>query len=196
MQSQISICNRALARMGQTRFIRALDEASEEAETLRLHYDPVRRALLSDRVWRFATMLSPLPELTASVPGWEYVYAAPAGCLRVVAVTPATAPDDSGAPFETVRLPSGRAVLANVPNALCRYVYDVSDPMEFPPLFADALAWRLALEISAPLTTKQGLRDHLASHYMEALRRAVDVDAAEASSSLPEWGDEYIKARS
>lgn len=195
MQSQISICNRALAHMGQTRFVRALDEASEEAETLRLHYDPVRRALLSDRAWRFATMLSPLPELTTPVPGWERAYAAPAGCLRVIAVTPATAPDDLSAAFETVRLPSGRAILANVPDALCRYVYDVSDPLEFPPLFADALSWRLALEISTPLTTKQNLRDHLAAHYMEALRRAVDADAAEASLPLPEWGDEYIKAR-
>lgn len=198
VQSQISICNRALAHMGQTRFIRSLDEGSEEAETLRLHYDPVRRSLLSYRAWRFATMVSPLPKFTATVPGWSNVYALPAGCLRVLAVFGAGGAVDSdcgGAPFEVLRLSSGRAIVSDVPDAVGRCISDVTDPLEFPSLFCDALSWRLALEICAPLTSKAALRDNLAAHYMEALRCAVDADAAEFCSSLPEWGDDYIRAR-
>ena len=109
------------------------------------------------------------------------------------------APEDAAQkaePFDMGRTSSGLAVFTNVQNAVGVYTFSVSDPLEFPPLFAEALAWRLALDLAVPLTAgKTSLREHLTQYYINARNQAVLKDANEFDVPAPVWAQEYTEAR-
>ena len=196
MLSVVSLCNTALTILGQTRHIVSLTEASTEARLCSLCYDKAREGLLCEYPWRFATMTSALSELTESSSVWRHVYAVPSGCLFMQKVC---APEDTAQkaePFDMGRTSSGPAVFTNVQNAVGVYTFSVSDPLEFPPLFAEALAWRLALDLAVPLTGgKTSLREHLTQYYINARTQAVLKDANEFDAPAPVWAQEYTEAR-
>lgn len=57
MASEIEICNIALSRIGNSRSINSMTEASKEANQCSLHYEQCRDAVLSDFPWNFAVAL-------------------------------------------------------------------------------------------------------------------------------------------
>lgn len=89
--TEVSICNLALARVGQRQPITSLDpavDASEMAAMCALLYPAVRDALLSRFPWPFATRSTPLqpdPAINTSDPaqlfGYAHAYTPPADLL-------------------------------------------------------------------------------------------------------------------
>ena len=61
---------------------------------------------------------------------------------------------------------------------------------------AEALAWRLALDLAVPLTGgKTSLREHLTQYYINARTQAMLKDANEFDAPAPVWAQEYTEAR-
>ena len=152
--SEVSVCNLALARLGIDVPIANLEtEQSKAASQCRLHYETARDAMLADFPWNFARRRAALAELADDpAEGWEYNYALPNDCLRVVAVIPETGDrsvygvswgrwggtswDWDYWPLAGYRIPyiiesraseSGRRILTDEPNANLKYIARISD---------------------------------------------------------------------
>jgi hypothetical protein len=84
-ESDVDICNRALASVGSTKLIEALDQTgSTEAEQCLLWYERLRDEILRDRVWKFATRRATLALVAGETrTDWGFVYALPSNCLQV-----------------------------------------------------------------------------------------------------------------
>lgn len=199
MLSKVAICNMALSHFAQSRQIMSLDEATAEARQLNLFYDQTRREVLASYAWRFARAVVAVAPVAAEHPLWRYVFAMPSDCVRVLGVIDL----DKSKPgmeqyedFEVGRVHNvPRAVMSDVENAALVYTYDVSDPLEFPPAFAEVLSWKLAVNIAIPLSGTASLRDSAMQHYTEALQRAILNDANDFRKLPVEWDKTYVTAR-
>lgn len=198
MQSEVSICNRALFHMGTTRRIAALLDVSEEAQACRLFYEPARDALLSGHPWLFATASAQLPLKVESSAYGRYVYGYPTNCLSIRRVY--TGGDTTSHDAYKIRRggDGGKVVVCDVPGAWADFTYKVTDPSEFPPLFAEALAWRLAVDLCLPLKgDSASLRGDIMQYYLAARSRAIVADANEQhNEERTDYYRRYVAARS
>jgi hypothetical protein len=172
MTTIVETCNIALGRIGIDKLIEDINDPSPAARACKLHYEPVRRQLLADFAWNFAQGVAPLAELIVDPPpGWAYAYAYPANCLQAHVVTDAGgarlsaprygreifAPEEwvmPRQPFEVRANPAAdgqRMIVCDIAPAYLWFTVDVEAPTQMSPLFRSALAWRLAVELAAPL---------------------------------------------
>lgn len=166
--SVVSVWNMALNHAGVGRTVQDVSENSSEARVCRQFYDSCRRALLEAYPWNFActsVSLAPVASGCGSAEGQEapavqslsrsfgrmpFVFAYPPKALRVVSVFDLE--DKCPCRFAVAYGESSRLIAADAPVAFASVIYDVEDPCLFPPLFAEALALRLACDIISPLT--------------------------------------------
>lgn len=184
--NQVEICNMALMRIGHDRLISSLTEKSAEAGYARAFWDVVRRSVLRAHPWNFATKRVVLAMAGAGTGNWAYVYALPANCLRVLGVDLF----DGGprAPFEI----RGKDLFTNQAEASLVYIADVTDENLFDSLFVDAMAYRLAAEISGPLTQDAQRQARLFEMYRLFVKEAQTGDATER---VTEPSKTYLEAR-
>lgn len=161
MSSEVDICNLALGHLGDKATVASLDppEGSAQAEHCARFYPMARDALLELHTWRFATRRATLAELTNAWPQWDYAYAKPNNCLRVISIIPPDATDDqieSGADVEqayTCELNDDLAevILTDQEDAVVRFIVRVTDTTRFSPLFVMTLSWQLASMLAGPV---------------------------------------------
>lgn len=195
MNGVVKICNMALSLAGVTKRINSLDEPSVEAQQCNLYINISRDGLLQEHHWRFATKHAPLALSDNTHTHWQYVYTYPADCIRLIRVFSEdtslgsqewlrTVHENAGLrprTFELQAMGDVRVILSNIEKAYGEYVSGAIDPTQYPPLFTEALAYRLAMELVVPLAAGNfGNRDKLAQYYMRALGKAIDADANEA----------------
>lgn len=195
MASEVSICNRALQKLGAAR-ITALADASVNARACNAAYTEVRDAVLRAHAWRFAIKRAILaPSATAPVHTYSYALPMPADCLRLLSVSesdPTGYIDQVGEYVEWQV--EGDSVLSNSNIAYIRYVAQVADPNQMDSLFREVLACRLALEMCEELTQSnsklQGINEQLKMALTDARRN----NAFERRSETPRT-DSWILAR-
>jgi hypothetical protein len=113
----------------------------EEAVTCARHFAGVRDGLFTTYPWVFARRNSVLSQTSGSMAGWRFVFAPPAGCVKIhelvqpLGTTPA---------YEQAHGKIG----CNVKTVSARYSVIVEDTDDWPMLFQDAFCGRLAHEIS------------------------------------------------
>lgn len=208
--SMVSICNGALARMGQTRYIKDLNEATTEAKLCNTFYLQCLDDLLSDYPWRWATQPVTLALKTdepVDKEKWKYAYAYPSDCVCVQSVLQSSLTAYEGripdevlytyrAPFAIRRTAGDTTILTNEQNAVALCTLRITDPLQYPPAFANALQWRLAVELALPLTGgKTTLRDNLMNYYLSAKDDAERKDANEATNVLTPIPIDYLDVR-
>ena len=172
--SPLTICNLALAKLGESP-IPAIDaNASPASRLCYMHYHPVRREVLCANRWSFASVLTtitsgetpsePVPHLLA--------HALPPDCLRVLEVS---------SPGWTLR---GRCIYCAAPSVRVLYIADVKDTTLFEPLFVEALATRLACKLCIPLTSSTTARQALTEEYHRiALPQAAHFNGVQCRSN-------------
>lgn len=207
MAGKVEICNMALSRLGYTRFISSLTEASQEANQLNLMYDFALSHTLSEFPWLFARKTVPLALVSnAEHPVWEYVYRYPVDCLRVVHLLSEDGgisdigqdrvmiPGRHRVTFEVGADDVGRVILTNEPSAVLVYTALVDDPMNYPPSFVDVLAWRLAFESAMALTADPGLQERAEVGYRRSLGAAMEHSFNESEEGR-EPDSEFMRVR-
>lgn len=174
VSSAEEICNLALAKIGHEGFITSLTENSKGARYMNVYYKPMRDAVLRGYLWRFARKTAVLAPLVATPDFYEGKYFQyPNDCLRIIG-TDRVYFEQGG-----VLKREGDKILADTDVLNLVYIYRVTDPELFDPMFVDALAARLAYEAALPITKSQSLKDQMEKEYNKSVIRAARASATE-----------------
>lgn len=175
--SVVGIVNIALLRISAPS-ISSIDEQSEQARKAKALWDYVQDEVQAAFPWPFAKRRAKLAqEVTAPAYDWDYSYAKPTDCLRVLEVKQ----DDA-----TTSIPyvvEGASILTNTDNAdydlYCGYVKRITDPAQWPPHFVKTMAVRLAADLAVTLKNDRALKNDCLQEYMAYLTEAKGVAASE-----------------
>ena len=188
MATATDVCNAALIKIGEKRITSAgfATPTNERERVCSEHYERLRDAELRKNVWNFAIKRAVLSEDASAPTGEDYTvrYALPSDYIRMIEL------------YETddYQIENGY-ILCNVDSTLnIRYVYKVTVVNSFDPLFYDALACRIALELCDRITQKRAKRSEIIEEYKAFMLTAAQVDAIEnPTRALPE--DDWIMVR-
>lgn len=196
MASDVSICNTALIRIGVSQQIADLAEPSTAAILCLTLYATTRDEVLRAAHWGFARKVATLG-LVAEDPTdeWGYAYRYPADAIEIRKIASGIQrvdPRDERVAYELASDDSGLLLYTDRAEAVAVYTARITTAEWFPPDFASALAWRLAIDLAAPLGGALGIqwRDKAALYYRAA------VDAAQAASMNEESPDDAPAAES
>lgn len=184
--SDIDIANRALTKLGVANII-SFGDNNQQARTVSSIYAPVRDALMRRYLWNFTIKRASLPAM-ADVPAfdWARQFQLPSDCLRVLwAGEFYPGPDLSDMrngqckEYEV----EGRVIMSNLPAPMkVRYASREIDPTKFDPMFVDAFACKLAVEMAETLTNSSTNRQMAWDEFRTALVEAISANAMEKPS--------------
>lgn len=182
MASVADICNLALSHLGDSATVTSIDppEGSAQAEHCARFYPMARDLMLESHDWAFATRRADLA-LTGTAPdAWEYSYARPANCIKVVGVYPEDYADDDADGVDFVE--ENNLIYTDAENASVRYLTRVTDTTKFPPGFVTALSWLLAHYLAGPIRKGDNkIKDFTYQMYVRMLAAAAASDASTRS---------------
>lgn len=169
----LDICNTALCKLGEAPLTAIDANGSLPSRLCYMHYHPARREVLCATRWTFAAKKTILVSAeTATDREHSVAHSLPPDCLRVLHVN---------YPQWTLR---GRCIYCPSTEIKLLYTADVEDCSLFEPLFAEALATRLACKLCIPLinsaTALQALRDE---YRRVALPQAAHANAVQSASN-------------
>jgi len=179
--TEVEICNMGLFRAGQTVRISSFDEPSTYAMVCRTAYPIARDAVLAEpgTYWPFARRRVKLSRIDAEgldLGGFRFAYALPADMISPVGIQPYTRNPrmDEEIPYviEQSLAGPGLWLLTDHPAPIFEYTQRIEAPSLFSPLFADALAWRIALELVVPLSLELRVQQACERGYLTALSKA------------------------
>lgn len=184
MASEVSICNRALQKLGAAR-ITSLSDNSVNARACNAAYSDVRDAVLRSHPWQFAIKRASLASSTTA-PAHTYTYAfpLPSDCLRLLP------PDYDDVDWQI----EGNAILTNDTTCEIRYLAQITDPNAMDPMFREVLSCRLALEMCEELTQSNSKLEGIMAQLKLATTEARRNNAFERRSETPQT-DSWILAR-
>lgn len=222
MATEVDIANLSLAHLGDDATVSSFDppEGSAQAEHCARFYPIARDGLLEMFDWKFAVTRITGAELTSEATSWQYCYAMPNDCLRVIAVLPPDALDDYSTPtsganvFGTPELLNGdyqtqdyavetledgtQVIYTNQEEAVIRFVKRVTNSAKFPPLFTTALSYLLASYLAGPVIKGDVGREESKGQYkmfMQVMSSAMTSDAQQ-QQLRPKHLVAHIQARS
>ena len=173
MASEVDIINSAMNMIGASNII-ARDEDSKAARVSNQRYDSIRDAVLRAHPWNCAvTRRSLAPDSETVAFDWDYQFTLPADpyCLRVLRL------DYLDIEFRV----EGRKIVTNEHSINLIYIARVTDPNTYDTLLQEAIAARLAADVSFTLSQSTSLTQNMYSLYESKLKEARFVDATEGT---------------
>ncbi|MFN0101167.1 MAG: hypothetical protein ACKV2U_03640 [Bryobacteraceae bacterium] len=191
MASNVSIVNAALIKVGED-VITSLSDDSKPARVANAIFEDTRDALLAAHPWNFALAEAALAAHATS-PTWTHTYRfplpeSPSKCLRVLRIED----DDADAVSWKV---VGRFIYTDEGAPLnILYIAQITDPGQFPPLFAELLSAKLAAELAESLKASGTMTQTMQELYHIKLAEARMADAQEGTPDVI-TANEWIDAR-
>lgn len=174
---QLTIINKALLKCGLP-LAAAMNDCDWNASMV---YESASHEVFRAYTWGFASRHVTLGQISVPAFGFAHAYQLPADCARVIDVH---CMNDLRSP-QARYVVQGRTLLANVAPCHLRYVSNAVPVSQWPADFADAVAWRIALEI-APLSAQtMSMTPQLLQGYNLALANAQAMDARECMERVP-----------
>ena len=186
-----TICNFALARIGEAR-ITDIDTGTDAvSRACLLHFAITRDSVLRSHPWNFATQ----PVLLEWTDGddtpafdWDYQVELPADFLRVVECNY----DGRQLPFRM----QGNLLLTNSKKAEVWYVFRNEDCDTYDPIFIEALTLRLAEKLATSLRGSSAqVIDFGAEYERITAPLARRIDANEGERKMKPLRSKFIEAR-
>lgn len=161
MRSKVDIYNIALGRLGGNQFerVNTPEEEGTVATLCHTFYPHALDKALAHSEWSFArktVVLAPKADDMPN-PDYPYRYGIPTDCIRPIYLRGeskgATGRDccqeyDYRVPFDYPYIIDGSDLLTTLSPAVLTYVRRVEDPVSWPPMFGDAVAYMLASELA------------------------------------------------
>ena len=188
MASDVSICNAALQLLGDDP-IASLTENTRRARLCANLYEHAKEDILRSHPWNCLvtrTTLSPL----AAEPNhhWNYQFAVPGDCLRILSVGER---DDQPDSYEV----EGRRIVTDVNPLNLRYLANKAEGY-WDANLVNVMVRRMQLDLAYPITKSSSLRDALSDEFhrpkLGVLARAKSVDGQE--NPPEDWGDSPLIA--
>jgi hypothetical protein len=197
MASPVDICNIAILRVGG-QLISSLTENSPAAIACNLQYDIARRDLLRSHPWNFALKMAQLAQnVDEPLFDYDYSYALPADCLRVIS----TSDQDEaylygyGGDFNGFVTISnrvdyaqadrykiiGRNLYSDDGTVKIKYIADIADTTQFDPSFVEMLGVRIAMTIAYQVSGSVQMRKDLADEFQYLLTQAQQNNGQEGT---------------
>lgn len=155
-QTKFSIASQALVQL-RANPVNSFEDGSNEADIMNEAYDTWARNALAMHPWSFARRREQLLKDSATQPGWRYLYAIPATCLRVWAVYNSTA---YNAPpiknFELVSDDTGQYIACNEELIVALFTTYVPEAV-WPAWFVDFAIFSLAAHVGMPVSDDEAL---------------------------------------
>jgi hypothetical protein len=198
MASEVDICNRALQKLGAKRIV-SLTEDSRNARECNASYEILRDEELSAHPWSFARARAQLAADAVS-PAFGYANQFPKPVDFLSFSFPMEPPTQDGAgvpsgPFRKDWQIEGDKILTNDSAPLdVVYTRQIKDTTLFHPMFVEALASRLALELNEKINQSNTKRAALQFQYDDAVARARKVNAIDRPAQIPPE-DTWVTAR-
>lgn len=183
-QTKIDCCNSALQKLGAPRILNFTD--TKAGRECGVAYDSNRRAELRNHPWAFATKRARLAaDATAPAFDFLYQYTLPTDCVRVLLPADIT--------LDWVI--EGGKILTNWAAPLdVRYTADITDESRWDPLFYNAVAIALGIDLCETITNSTGKKATLDQEYVVAINQAKKANAFEQLAQVsPE--PSFITAR-
>ncbi|MBO7190948.1 MAG: hypothetical protein J6V32_02440 [Elusimicrobiaceae bacterium] len=193
MITKISICNLALAQLGQSP-ISSLEQENEKARRLNLFYAPVRDEVLRTHNWAFAGVQEPLVLFAqgADEQG-RFIYKYPAEALFIRRVfSPAQKRLDFQEFFRSDL--HSRVILTVCDQAQAEYTRRITDENLFDTAFIKSFSLALACDLAVALTSDTQLAAQLLQRYALSLEEARRSNASEIVSVAPDT-DAFTEVR-
>lgn len=188
--SEVDICNRAIQKVGGQP-ITSLSDSSSSARAVNRCYEMLRDAELRSNNWNFAIKRTSLAaSVTAPSWGFSKQYPLPSDFLRLISIR------DHYGVSETIgtlgqnevdySIESGdgdaRSILTNSSSPIyIRYVARVENTGLFDPLFSEALASKIAMEIVEEITNSNSKKQTLIEEYKMIIKQARYCDSIETA---------------
>lgn len=194
MNSKTDLCNLALAELGARRITSYESETTVEAKACRLHLDHIIDTLLERHQWNHATKSIALSKLaTVPNPEWAAAYQIPADFVRLIRIS-------TGSSLNSLQnfAIEGRHILTATTDSTLPILYVANNtPVpHWPPLFVDAVVYKLAAKIAGDVTQNPTLADS-ALNKLESLALPVaQTSDARQTLSGENFGPAHIAAQS
>ena len=190
--SQVQVCNSALLKVG-TDIISDINEGARAAVICRTLFAYLQDEVMAASPWRFATR-SVVLYPNGNTPPFTYTFAydIPQDCLRLLS------PDDDaliwkvedGGDWSNDEV----QILSNESSLNMRYIFRQNDYSQWTSLFAETLAWRIAMELALSITRSIPMKQECEKSYKEALAQARAINAV-IGTPVPLEADIWSKAR-
>ena len=175
--SSTEICNLAISWLAGNRIL-SLDDDSGEAKLCKANYTTSRRAVLEEREWTFAVKRVQLTAL-AEPPLFDFShrFLVPSDLLYSIGVYN----PGSRSKKQIDHVFENDNILANLGYINLKYIFDVTNTRRFSPLFDQALAAHIAMNIAIPLTENAQQFDRMATLYLRNLEAAISSNSLQGS---------------
>jgi hypothetical protein len=173
MASEVEIINSALNMIGASNII-SRGEDSKSARVTNQRFDAVRDAVFRAHPWNcLVTRVTLAADSTAPTFTWANAFTLPTDpyCLRVLRL------DYLDIEFRV----EGRKIVCDESTVNLMYLGRVTDPNEWDTLLHEAIAARLAADISFALVQSTSLTQGMFALYEQKLSEARFVDASEGT---------------
>ena len=179
MVSEVSICNMALTRIGQSR-ISSLSQTGVLAELSNLYYEPTLNELLSAYEWPFAIRrvqlsASALDNLTA----YTNMYQLPLTALRVLTMVSSEDYSDISDKWEI----EDDKFFTDTSPCFIKYISTILNPTKLPQPFVEALYLRIASKMVLKITQDQSMMQGIFQEYTTAFQSAITVIGGNSQSA-------------
>jgi hypothetical protein len=183
--SVVGICNMGLAMIGDdANSITSLSDTTKAARLCNLFYEPLRDAVLRSHNWNFATKRETLAALS-DVPtyGFAKAFALPDDFIKMWETEEEELFGITGTPYRIEGIVGTTKRTLCTDDATCNitYIYKVTDPNAFDPMFVQVLAARIAATLSMPLTENANIAEKREAAYIKLLSEAKSIDAQEGT---------------
>lgn len=180
MATETDICNRALQKLGASR-ITSLTDQSVNARACAAAYYTCRDDLLREHPWNFSIQRFQLAASpTAPAFGPANAYPLPTGWLRVLPPDPFLNSNDRDWIIEGSQLLTDDGAPLNV-----RLVMQITDPNLMDVAFREALASKMAFELSEQLTQSNTKKQACAEMFKADIAEARKINAIEKVPQAP-----------
>jgi len=181
-----SICNVALALLGEDLILTIENPTTKVQKTCNLFYQRARNAVLAIYPWNFATKRLTLQQsVTTPVYGYLYAYPLPADYIKLQ--------DMQDSDLYAYEIESG-SIVTDAATCKIKYTYEVTDSGSFSEAFSMLLSHRLAAMMAIAITGKRTLAADMWQLYDQVEIQFFSVDSQEGAA-IADTEDDLINVR-
>lgn len=215
-ETKTSICNKALALLGEAPINSVDDDTVKAARICKQFYDLTLQSVLAEGKWPFATVEEAVTRLTLPdyVKEQKYIYAIPNGCVLIVGLTKRFNRKSmrKGIDWDIRHIPEIKdtAIICNLDSKadlpdtalidqdeqiLIEYIKCTNEGRTYPAAFVRCLTAQLAADICMPITHDSQRFAALTQYAMQQKSQALQQALNEDGEDKMHWLDPLTASR-